>query len=217
MAMSRPLKAARLWPLCRPSIVPGKESSQVPRSHLSGRLLQLLLQLLHTDFELLHSSQHLSPLLFQGQHLSLELGARCIFMLEGREAISWGSLEPSRMTKKMALGRSSWTEIGGNSPPCKGSNSGSAERNKDSPLRARPGWGPKGRQVIKHIYSLGNSATPPPLPCLFFSTLLIPDVVPNCNYVPLAGALAPTTQPASWGHLRVPPPAGCSQCCCTPP
>jgi hypothetical protein len=54
-------------------------------AHLSGCLLQLLLQLLHSDLELFHTTQNLSPLLFQGQHLSLELGARDIFVLEKRE------------------------------------------------------------------------------------------------------------------------------------
>ena len=70
-SMSRPLRAAQAT--LGVITEPGKSPTQGPCSHLSGRLLQLLLQLLHPDFELLYSPQHLSPLLFQGQHLSLEL------------------------------------------------------------------------------------------------------------------------------------------------
>lgn len=58
--------------------------------HLSGCLLQLLLQLLHSDLQLLYAPQDLSPLLFHSQHLALELRAsaatRSVFMLEGRRA-----------------------------------------------------------------------------------------------------------------------------------
>ena len=63
--------------------------------------------------------------------------------------------------------RSSWTEIGGSSPPCKGSGTAWLKVT-DSLLSARPGWGSQESQVIKRIYSLGNSSTPPPLPCLLF-------------------------------------------------
>lgn len=55
-------------------------------AHLPGCLLQLLLQFLYSDLQLLYTPQHLSPLLFHGQHLCLKLRARSIFMLEERRA-----------------------------------------------------------------------------------------------------------------------------------
>lgn len=146
--MSRPLRAAQatLGVITKP----GRSPAQGPCSHLSGRLLQLLFQLLHPDFELLYSPQHLSPLLFQGQHLSLELGAGGILVLEGRGAISLGEPRASQdETKKMDHCVSGHSEgaaglRGGNSPPYKESNTAlSAARNNDSLLRARPGWGPE--------------------------------------------------------------------------
>lgn len=41
--------------------------------HLSGCLLQLLFQFLHSDLQLFYTSQNLSPLFFHSQHFSLEL------------------------------------------------------------------------------------------------------------------------------------------------
>lgn len=101
--MSRPLRVAQA--MLGVITEPGRSPAQGPCSHLSGRLLQLLLQLLHPDFELLYSPQHLSPLLFQGQHLSLELGTGGILVLKGRGPSAWGSLEPprTRLRKWIAL------------------------------------------------------------------------------------------------------------------
>lgn len=107
---ARPVRAGDLRPLRRPSCCARRSEARALLAHLSGRLLQLLLQLLHTDLELLHAPQHLGPLLFQGQHLSLELCARGIFMLVGREAISCGSLEPSpiRLQEWSPIPQGSW-------------------------------------------------------------------------------------------------------------
>lgn len=92
---SEPVKAGGRRPLWGPSLRGAKSTAGALPAHLSGRLLQLLLQLLHADLELLHAPQHLSALLFQGQHLPLQLGARCVLMLQGRDTVSRGSLEPS--------------------------------------------------------------------------------------------------------------------------
>lgn len=151
-------------------------------------------------------------------------------MLEGRAAISQRRLAPSKIRLRDQTAYSSGHLEGAaglrreaTRLPARGAIKAQLQRIKIY-QSARPGWGPKERQVIKHINGLRKSMPPPcfSLPPHFYTSGLWsllqhkPFILPfplttpvslQCLALPLT---SPVPQPT-------PPPAGCSLCCCTPP
>lgn len=121
-------------------------------------------------------------------------------MLEGRRATHGGSLEPSgiRRTKRVWITHSSnylnrVTRLKQETTSLPARELSYREKIYQS---ARVGWGPKEKQVIKHIYSLGKAWSPP------FSSLLPQFFTLILFHYP--SSVGPSIPISSWPRLLSP-------------